>query len=263
MMAIIFTYGFTEAPNLVGQKIGTIGEGRSHCAKGLRELASPKQAGHLFEGFGAGQFQRRLAVAGHAHAGGEVGSAFDPGRNIVGPVLAARRPELADRLVPGVLGENLCVRGLDETGVCLGDIWAAGTVLLQVTQPRRPCWKIDHRLATSGMVPLINELHRTGWYFRVVREGALAAGDDLALVERPAPGLTLRGLLESFQAHRPDPDAARRASCSLTHWAGASARSLMMSGVSRQDAIPSLAAGLRTRFEASASGTSVRLVTSR
>ena len=125
------------------------------------------------------------------------------------PVLAARRPELADRLVPGVLGENLCVRGLDETGVCLGDIWAAGTVLLQVTQPRRPCWKIDHRLATSGMVPLINELHRTGWYFRVVREGALAAGDDLALVERPAPGLTLRGLLESFQAHRPDPDALR------------------------------------------------------
>lgn len=125
-------------------------------------------------------------------------------------VLARRRPDLADQLVPGVLGENLCVRGLDETGVCLGDTWAAGTVRLQVSQPRRPCWKIDHRLDTDGMVELINELLVPGWYFRVLVEGELEAGDAFTLVDRPAPDLTLRGLLETFGAHRPDPADLRR-----------------------------------------------------
>lgn len=125
-------------------------------------------------------------------------------------VLAARRPELRDALVPGVLGENLSVRGLDETGVCLGDTWAVGTVRLQVSQPRRPCWKIDHRLGTEGMVELINELACPGWYFRVVAEGEVAAGDRLALVDRPAPDLTLAGLLRTFAEHRPDPAQLRR-----------------------------------------------------
>ena len=125
-------------------------------------------------------------------------------------VLAQRRPELAALLVPGVLGENLSVRGLDEASVCLGDTWAAGTVRLQVSQPRRPCWKIDHRLDTDGMVGLITELGRPGWYFRVLAEGHLQAGDELVLVDRPAPGLTLAGLLATFAARRPDPDELRR-----------------------------------------------------
>ncbi len=126
------------------------------------------------------------------------------------PVLAAARPDLAPLLVPGVLGENLSVRGLDETGVCLGDLWEAGGVRLQVSQPRRPCWKIDHRLGTDGMVPLLNELRRPGWYFRVLVPGELQAGDELRLVERLADGLTLRGLLEAFAEHRPDPALLRR-----------------------------------------------------
>lgn len=124
-------------------------------------------------------------------------------------VLAARRPDLADLLVPGVLGENLSVRGIDEADVCLGDTWAAGTVRLQVSQPRRPCWKIDHRLGTEGMVDLVNELARPGWYYRVSVEGELAAGDAFELVDRPAPDLTLRGLLTAFAEHRPDPALLR------------------------------------------------------
>lgn len=182
---------------------------------GLRALPREGQRTGLYKEPVAGPvFVGRLGLAGDhqgdptVHGGPDKAVHLYPSDHY--PVLAARRPEFADQLVPGVLGENLCVRGLDETGVCLGDTWAAGGVLLQVTQPRRPCWKIDHRLDTDGMVPLINELHRPGWYFRVLREGELAAGDDLTLVDRPAPGLTLRGLLETFHAHRPDPDALRR-----------------------------------------------------
>lgn len=123
--------------------------------------------------------------------------------------LAARRTDLADALVPGSLGENLSARGLTEDTVCLGDAVRIGTVVLQVSQPRRPCWKIDHRFDTDGMVPLINELGRPGWYFRVLEPGELAAGDAIELVDRPAPDLTLARLLTSFGAHRPDPAELR------------------------------------------------------
>ena len=120
------------------------------------------------------------------------------------PLLTSRRPELADCFVPGSLGENLSGRGLTEDNVHLGDRYLIGTVVLEVSQPRRPCWKIDHRFGTEGLVPLINELGCPGWYFRVLTPGELAAGDKMELVERPAPEFTLSRLLAAFAAHRPD-----------------------------------------------------------
>ncbi|MDO5701714.1 MAG: MOSC domain-containing protein, partial [Bowdeniella nasicola] len=122
------------------------------------------------------------------------------------PLLAIRRPDLAVDFVPGSLGENLSGHGLTEDNVCLGDRYRIGTVVLEVSQPRRPCWKIDHRFDTDGLVPLINELGRPGWYFRVLTPGELAAGDTIELVARPAPEFTLSRLLASFASHRPAQD---------------------------------------------------------
>ena len=124
-------------------------------------------------------------------------------------LLAARRPDLVSQLVPGSLGENLSAHGLTEDDVCLGDTYRVGTVVLQVSQPRRPCWKIDHRFDTEGLVPLISTLGRPGWYFRVLTPGELEAGDAIELADRSAPGLTLARLLATFGAHRPDPEELR------------------------------------------------------
>lgn len=120
--------------------------------------------------------------------------------------LVKRVPTLAEALRPGVLGENVSAHGLDETTVCIGDVFAAGSCRVQVSQPRQPCWKINHRLEYPLLSRLIAELGCTGWYFRVLEEGSLAAGDELKLVERPAPGLTLARLWTAHTAHRPDPD---------------------------------------------------------
>lgn len=117
--------------------------------------------------------------------------------------LVAECPGLAEALVPGVLGENISATGLTEQNVCIGDVYALGECRLQVSQPRRPCWKISHRLEHPGLSRLVADLGLTGWYFRVLVGGEIRAGDALQRVECPAPGLTLARLWAASEAHRP------------------------------------------------------------
>lgn len=124
-------------------------------------------------------------------------------------LLAQARPELAGTLAPGVLGENLSAPHLTEDEVCLGDVYRVGTVLLEVSQPRRPCWKIDNRLDSPGLNRVVLELGCPGWYARVRAPGELAAGDVVDLVDRPAPTMPLSRLLAVDRAHRPDPAELR------------------------------------------------------
>lgn len=119
--------------------------------------------------------------------------------------LAEARPERAPDLRPGVLGENLSAPGLTEADVCIGDVYRIGSVLLQVSQPRRPCWKIDNRLDSPGLNRVIVELGCPGWYARVLEPGTLAAGAGIALAERLNPDVSLARLLAADRAHRPDP----------------------------------------------------------
>jgi MOSC domain-containing protein YiiM/ferredoxin-NADP reductase len=85
----------------------------------------------------------------------------------------------------GSLGENLALAGLDESEVHIGDIFRLGSVILQVTQPRKPCFKLalrynnDQRIASRMVLE-----GRTGWYFRVLQEGRLSEGQSLMLLER-------------------------------------------------------------------------------
>ena len=86
---------------------------------------------------------------------------------------------------PGGFGSNLAVRGLTEEMVHIGDRFRLGTALIEVSQPRQPCWKIEHRFGHKGMVARIIASGRSGWYFRVIETGEVAAGDSL---ERVATG---------------------------------------------------------------------------
>ena len=96
-------------------------------------------------------------------------------------------PGAATLLVRGSIGENLSVDGWDENNVCIGDIFRLGDARIQVSQPRSPCWKIDRRYGQDGMAKLIAAQGLTGWYFRVIEEGAVAPGCAFALLER-GPG---------------------------------------------------------------------------
>lgn len=88
---------------------------------------------------------------------------------------------------PGAFGENFSTYGLTETNVCLGDRFRAGTALLEISQGRMPCWKLNDRFAVRDLSLRVQQSGRTGWYYRVLEEGVLTAGDGFELIDRAHP----------------------------------------------------------------------------
>ncbi|MEB3842134.1 MOSC domain-containing protein [Pseudomonas guariconensis] len=86
---------------------------------------------------------------------------------------------------PGAFGENFSTTGWRESDVCLGDRIRVGSALLEVSQGRMPCWKLNDRFDVAQMALRVQQSGRTGWYYRVLEEGVVQAGERLELVERP------------------------------------------------------------------------------
>ena len=136
--------------------------------------------------------------------------------------LAAAFP-YAQHLIPGGLGENVSTGGLTEADVCIGDVFRVGTARIQVSQPRTPCWKIDHRTGVPGVAALIAEQGLSGWYYRVLETGEIAAGDSMEHIERPADAVTLAEFWRVTRARRPSIDALCRLAYAIgldPQWAG-------------------------------------------
>lgn len=87
---------------------------------------------------------------------------------------------------------------MNERNVCIGDILSVGDdgVLLQVSLPRQPCFKLNHRFQLKNFAPNTYKTSRTGWYYRVLREGAVQEGDEIRLVERKWPKWTIERVQE-------------------------------------------------------------------
>jgi MOSC domain-containing protein YiiM len=114
---------------------------------------------------------------------------------------------------PGAFGENLTISGIDESTCCLGDVYEIGGCLLEISQPRQPCWKLSMRWGISGLAKEVQDLRRTGWYMRVLREGLIEAGDTVELQARPHPDISVMWALDVMYAKPRSPgDDARLAS---------------------------------------------------
>lgn len=87
----------------------------------------------------------------------------------------------------GGFGENLSTLGLTEDDVCLGDIFRLGGAVIQVSQGRSPCRKLNLRFAVPDMLERVRDSGRTGWYYRVLEEGMAGPGDMLIHLDRPLP----------------------------------------------------------------------------
>ena len=110
---------------------------------------------------------------------------------------------------PGGFGENLVLAGCDETEICLGDVVRIGELEAQVSQPRRPCWKPARRWGVKDLAVRIQATGRTGWYLRVRRPGAVAAGNTVELLERPFPAWSVARATAVMYNRRHDVAAAR------------------------------------------------------
>jgi len=104
-------------------------------------------------------------------------------------------------LHPGAFGENFTTAGLLEGDVCIGDVFKIGEALVQVSQPRQPCWKLARRWRVKDLAVLVQNTGRTGWYFRVLREGHVQVGNSLVLVERHCPSWTV-SIANTVMHHR-------------------------------------------------------------
>ncbi|MHA6686618.1 MOSC domain-containing protein [Mesorhizobium sp. A556] len=98
--------------------------------------------------------------------------------------------------VPAAFGENISTFGLTEGDICIGDIYRLGKAVLQVSQGRQPCWRLNARFERPDMAYRVQKTGRTGWYYRVLGEGTASAGDALTLEERPQPHWPLTRLID-------------------------------------------------------------------
>jgi MOSC domain-containing protein YiiM len=112
-------------------------------------------------------------------------------------------------LQSGGFGENFTTEGLLESDVCIGDIFEIGESLVQVSQPRQPCWKLARRWHMKDLALRVQETGRTGWYFRVLKEGHVKACTRLVLVERHHPNWTVSAANELMHHRIDDRQAAK------------------------------------------------------
>ena len=109
---------------------------------------------------------------------------------------------------PGGFAENFTISGQDELTVCIGDVYAVGAAVVQVSQPRGPCYKISYRWKRPDLLGRCEKNGRHGWYLRVLREGSVEAGQPIHLLERPNPEWSIRRAADVFQARRKRLDEA-------------------------------------------------------
>ncbi len=90
----------------------------------------------------------------------------------------------------GMFGENLTVEGLDETKISIGDIYKVGSALIQITQPREPCYKLGVRFGNQKIIKQFIEHGFPGTYVRILKEGIVKSGDNFELVKKAEKSMT-------------------------------------------------------------------------
>lgn len=99
-------------------------------------------------------------------------------------------------LAPGTFGENLTTAGIDLGACHIGDQWQVGSAVLEVAQPRQPCFKLGIRMGDDEFPGTFAAAHRPGTYLRIVSPGSAAAGDMIDVTPTPLPAIRVDRLVE-------------------------------------------------------------------
>jgi MOSC domain-containing protein YiiM len=120
--------------------------------------------------------------------------------------------ELPDMDLPwGMFGENFTSTGLLETEVHIGDRFRIGAAEVMVTQPRMPCYKLGIRFGRADIIKRFLVSERTGFYFSVLKEGEVGAGDRIELLEKNVDGVTVVDITRLYSSDRENVELMRRA----------------------------------------------------
>ena len=111
----------------------------------------------------------------------------------------------------GQFGENLTTEGLSENDTCVGDIIEIGQAVIQVTQPRAPCYKLADKLGIHGFAKTFLQANRPGFYARVLEEGGLEAGDPIRIMQRDPMAMAVADINAALHLDKKNRAAAERA----------------------------------------------------
>lgn len=106
--------------------------------------------------------------------------------------------ELGRELGDAAFGQNLTTRGIDVSGAVIGERWSIGSTVLEVAQPRVPCFKLGLRIGSPGFVKRFAQSSRPGAYLRIVEEGDVGAGDRIEVISRPDHAITSRMVFDAI-----------------------------------------------------------------
>ena len=122
------------------------------------------------------------------------------------------RKQLSDvSLSWGEFGENLTTEGLLEETLCIGDVLKVGSAVLQITQPRMPCYKLELRFNRDDMIKRFLVSGRSGFYFSVIEQGDVAAGSKVEILDRDPDGVTVSDIVRLYLGQTRDPELLQRA----------------------------------------------------
>jgi len=110
---------------------------------------------------------------------------------------------------PGLFGENLTVEGIDLSSAIIGERWRVGSCVLEVAQPRLPCFKLGMRMHDPYFPRRFQAAMRMGAYLRIIDEGDIGANDAIEILERPTHGVILDTMVRAL--HDPEKAYALRA----------------------------------------------------
>jgi MOSC domain-containing protein YiiM len=110
----------------------------------------------------------------------------------------------------GAFGENFTTEGLLETTVSIGDRYRVGSAVVRVTTPRLPCFKLAAKFQRDDMIERFVRSGRCGYYFSVLEEGGVGAGDEFELLGREEPTLTIAEVNQLYAAKSPDRETLQR-----------------------------------------------------
>jgi MOSC domain-containing protein YiiM len=111
----------------------------------------------------------------------------------------------------GMFGENFTTEGLNEREVSIGDRFRVGSAEIMVTQPRMPCYKLGLKFGRADIIKRFLESERTGFYFSVLREGDVGAGDDIEATEKNRSGVRVIDVTRLYASEKSNQDLMRRA----------------------------------------------------
>ena len=122
------------------------------------------------------------------------------------------RAELPDLELPfGMFGENLTVAGMSEPDMNIGDIFRVGSARMQVTQPRMPCYKLAIKFGSQDIIKRFMRSERSGFYFSVLDEGEVGAGDLIERLHRDHHDVTVTDIVRLYSTDKYNLNLLRRA----------------------------------------------------